>query len=109
MSANVWMTFGSSSLTTRRSGEVDRRTLRETRNGAVVAGRDLCTGERTTLLPAAGGTGSADTVSRARAMARTQADRLSCKVEEYMVAGLRFWTCGVQSSSRKKERADRAR
>lgn len=80
--------WSSSSLSTRWRGVVDRRTLRDSRNGAVGAGRDLCTGERTTLLAAAAGTGSAETVceSRARArMARTQAERLSGE-EGYMIA-----------------------
>lgn len=89
-----WMTSGSSSTRRRGVVAVDRRTLRETRNGAVVAGRDLCTGERTTLWSvmaagAAAGTGRAETVceSSARATARTQAERQSGKVEEeYMIA-----------------------
>lgn len=99
-------TPGSSSLSTRwRGAVVDRRTLRETRNGAVAAGRDLCTGERTMLLAAAG-TGNAETVceSSARARARTKAERLSGEVEEYMIAVDK----GGGVSSRKREREPRS-
>ena len=101
-------TPGSSSLSTRwRGAVVDRRTLRETRNGAVAAGRDLCTGERTMLLAAAG-TGNAETVceSSARARARTKAERLSGEVEEYMIAVDKGG--GVSSRKREREREPRS-